>query len=131
MIKAPPYKIYKPNDSETNLSSIIQQNNLCNTNLNTIGKQLTRIENQFQKSTITVSLAISKSDSDKKLKEHIFKHFQVSKTSQKFIQESKSDFTKAIRDQLDIIKAFSSSSSKIQITPDGAQSSKIGVLKQD
>ncbi|KAH9740771.1 hypothetical protein KPL70_002355 [Citrus sinensis] len=97
-IRASPYKIPKPNDSEANLSSIIQQNNFCNTNLNTIRKQLTRIENQFQKSTITVSSIPPKSDSDKKLKEPIFKPFQVSKTSQKFVQESKSDFAKAIRE---------------------------------
>ncbi|KAH9680236.1 hypothetical protein KPL71_026479 [Citrus sinensis] len=37
-IRASPYKIPRPNDSEANLSSIIQQNNFCNTNLNTIGK---------------------------------------------------------------------------------------------
>ncbi|KAH9671101.1 hypothetical protein KPL70_017221 [Citrus sinensis] len=132
--RASPYKIPKPNDSEANLSSIIQQNNFCNTNLNTIGKQLTRIENQFQKSTITVS-SISpippKLDSDKKLKEPIFKPFQVSKTSQKLVQESKSDFAKAIREQLDRIEAASSSSSKVQIAPDTSQSSKIGVLEQD
>ncbi|KAK9208453.1 hypothetical protein WN944_000809 [Citrus x changshan-huyou] len=100
-IRASPYKIPKPNDSDANLSSIIQQNNFCNTNLNTIGKQLTRIENQFQKSTIaisSVSPVLSKSDSDKKLKEPIFKPFQVSKTSQKLVQESKSDFAKAIRE---------------------------------
>ncbi|KAH9789255.1 hypothetical protein KPL71_002923 [Citrus sinensis] len=133
-IRASPYKISKPNDSEANLSSIIQQNNFCNTNLNTIGKQLTRIENQFQKSTITVS-SISpipqKSNSDKKLKESIFKPFQVSKTSQKLVQESKSDFAKAIREQLDRIEAASSSSSKVQIAPDTPQSSKIEVIEQD
>ncbi|KAH9688795.1 hypothetical protein KPL70_015238 [Citrus sinensis] len=106
-IKASPYKIHKPKDPETDLDSIIQQNNFY-ANLNTIGKQLTRIENQFQKSTIIVS-----------------------KTSQKLVQESKSDFAKAIREQLDRIEASSSSSSKIQIAPDNAQSSKIGVLKQD
>ncbi|KAH9781408.1 hypothetical protein KPL71_008453 [Citrus sinensis] len=133
-IRASPYKIPKPNDSDTNLSSIIQQNNFCNTNLNTIGKKLTRIENQFQKSTITVSSTStvpSKSDSDKKLKEPIFKPFQVSKTSQKLVHESKSDFAKSIREQLDRIKAASSSSSKAQIAPDTPQSSKIGVLEQD
>ncbi|KAH9650293.1 hypothetical protein KPL70_026323 [Citrus sinensis] len=130
-IKASPYKIHKPKDPETDLDSIIQQNNFCNTNLNTIGKQLTRIENQFQKSTVTVSPVTSKLDSDKKLKEPIFKPFQVSKISQKLIQESKSDFAKAIREQLDRIKASSSSSSKIQIALDSAQSSKIGVLEQD
>ncbi|KAH9723764.1 hypothetical protein KPL70_007240 [Citrus sinensis] len=133
-IRASPYKIPKPNDSEANLSSIIQQNNFCNTNLNTIGKQLTRIENQIQKSTITVpsiSPIPTKSDSDKKLKEPIFKPFQISKTSQKLVQESKSDFAKAIREQLDRIEAASSSSSKVQIAPDTPQSSKIGVLKQD
>ncbi|KAH9671986.1 hypothetical protein KPL70_017546 [Citrus sinensis] len=133
-IRASPYKIPKPNDSEANLSSIIQQNNFCNTNLNTIGKQLTRIENQIQKSTITVpsiSPIPTKSDSDKKLKEPIFKPFQVSKTSQKLVKESKSDFAKAIREQLDRIKAASSSSSKVQIAPNTPQSSKIGVLEQD
>ncbi|KAH9669453.1 hypothetical protein KPL70_021795 [Citrus sinensis] len=130
-IRASPYKIPKPNDSEANLSSIIQQNNFCNTNLNTIGKQLTRIENQIQKSTITVpsiSHIPTKSDSNKKLKEPIFKPFQVSKTSQKLVQESKLDFAKAIREQLDRIEAASSSSSKVQIAPDTPQSSKIGIM---
>ncbi|KAH9745864.1 hypothetical protein KPL70_004238 [Citrus sinensis] len=95
---------------------------------------LTRIENQIQKSTITVpsiSPIPTKSDSDKKLKEPIFKPFQVSKISQKLVQESKSDFAKAIREQLDRIEAASSSSSKVQIAPDTPQSSKIGVLEKD
>ncbi|KAH9705079.1 hypothetical protein KPL70_011737 [Citrus sinensis] len=134
-IRASPYKIPKPNDTDSNLSSIIQHNNFCNTNLNTIGKQLTRIENQFQQSTISISPSPkpipSKSDFDKKLKEPIFKPFQVSKTSQKLANESKSDFTKAIREQLDRIEAASSSSSKVQIAPDTPQSSKIGVLEKD
>ncbi|KAH9742480.1 hypothetical protein KPL70_002960 [Citrus sinensis] len=134
-IRASPYKIPKPNDTDSNLSSIIQQNNFCNTNLNTIGKQLTRIENQFQQSTISISPSPkpipSKSDFDKKLKEPIFKPFQVSKTSQKLANESKSDFTKAISEQLDRIEAASSSSSKVQIAPDTPQSSKIGVLEKD
>ncbi|KAH9696694.1 hypothetical protein KPL71_023272 [Citrus sinensis] len=118
-IRASLYKIPKPNDSDSNLSSIIQQNNFCNTNLNTIGKQLTRIENQFQQSTISVSPIPkpipSKSDSDKKLKEPIFKPFQVSKTSQRLVHESKSDFAKAIREQLDRIEAASPSSSKLAL----------------
>jgi len=68
----------------------------------------------------------------KKLKEPIFKPYQVSKHSQKLVQDSKSDFAKAIKEQLDRIEAFSSTStSKIQIAPDSAQSSKIGVLEQD
>ncbi|KAH9658023.1 hypothetical protein KPL70_023328 [Citrus sinensis] len=46
----------------------------------------------------------------------------VSKTSQKLVQESKSDFAKAIREQLDRIEATSSSFSKIQIAPDTPQS---------
>ncbi|KAH9682156.1 hypothetical protein KPL71_027242 [Citrus sinensis] len=115
-IRASPYKIPKINDTDSNLSSIIQQNNFCNTNLNTIGKQLTRIENQFQQSTISISPSpkpvSSKSDYDKKLKEPIFKPFQVSKTSQKLVHESKSDFAKAIREQLDRIEAASSSSNR-------------------
>ncbi|KAH9659331.1 hypothetical protein KPL70_023821 [Citrus sinensis] len=132
-IRASPYKIPKPNDTDANLSSIIQQNNFCNTNLNTIGKQLTRTKNQFQKSTITVpsTTVQSKSDFDKKLKEPIFKPFQVSNTSQKLVQESRSDFAKAIREQLNRIEAASSLSSKVQIAPDTPQSSKIGVLEQD
>ncbi|KAH9762669.1 hypothetical protein KPL70_000885 [Citrus sinensis] len=44
------------------------------------------------------------------------------------IQQNNFYFAKAIRDQLDRIEA-SSSSSKVQITPDSAQSSKIGVLE--
>ena len=92
---------------------------------------MARIENQFQTSTIAVSTVPSKSDSDKKLKEPIFKPFQVSKTSQKLIQESKSDFAKAIKEQLDRIEATSSSSSKVQIALDTLQSSKIGVLEHD
>ncbi|KAH9696769.1 hypothetical protein KPL71_023320 [Citrus sinensis] len=134
-IRASPYKIPKINDTDSNLSSIIQQNNFCNTNLNTIGKQLTRIENQFQQSTISISPSpkpvSSKSDYDKKLKEPIFKPFQVSKTSQKLVHESKSDFAKAIREQLDRIEAASSSSNRVNIAPDTPQSSKIGVLEQD
>ncbi|KAH9703738.1 hypothetical protein KPL70_011207 [Citrus sinensis] len=109
-IRASPYKIPKPNDTDR--------------------KQLTRIENQFQQSTISVSPSQkpipSKSDSDKKLKEPIFKPFQVSKISQKLVHESKSDFAKAIREQLDRIEAASSSFSKVQIAPDTPQSSKIG-----
>ncbi|KAH9750856.1 hypothetical protein KPL71_014042 [Citrus sinensis] len=130
-IKASPYKIHKHPD--TDLDSIIQQNNFCNANLNTIGKQLTRIESQFQKSTIIVPVSTpSKSDSLKKLKEPIFKPFQVSKHSQKLVQESKSDFAKAIKEQLDRIEASSfASTSKVQIAPDSAQSSKIGVLEHD
>ena len=95
---------------------------------------MTRIESQFQKSTIAISSVSSThvpliSDSDKKLKEPIFKPFQVSKTSQKLVHESKSDFAKAIREQLDRIEAASSSSSKVQIAPNTPQSSKIGVLE--
>ncbi|KAH9657342.1 hypothetical protein KPL70_023038 [Citrus sinensis] len=56
---------------------------------------------------------------------------KVSKTSQKLVHESKSDFAKAIREQLDKIEAASSSSSKVQIAPDTPQSSKIGVLEHD
>ncbi|KAH9735729.1 hypothetical protein KPL71_017843 [Citrus sinensis] len=55
----------------------------------------------------------------------------VSKNSQKLVQESKSDFAKAIREQLDRIEAASSSSSKVQIALDTPQSSKIGVLEHD
>ncbi|KAH9704492.1 hypothetical protein KPL70_011491 [Citrus sinensis] len=59
------------------------------------------------------------------------KFTKVSKTSQRLVHESKSDFAKAIREKLDRIEAASSSSSKIQIAPDTPQSSKIGVLEQD
>ncbi|KAH9697601.1 hypothetical protein KPL71_023672 [Citrus sinensis] len=59
--------------------------------------------------------------------------YKVSKHSQKLVQESKSDFAQAIKEQLDRIEASSSfaSTSKVQIAPDSAQSSKIGVLEQD
>ncbi|KAH9704650.1 hypothetical protein KPL70_011549 [Citrus sinensis] len=123
---AAPPAIPKQLEPNTELQSVTQYSD---------GKHLTRIENQFQQSTISVSPSPkpipSKSDSDKKLKEPIFKPFQVSKTSQKLVHESKSDFAKAIREQLDRIEAASSSSSKIQIAPDTPKSSKIGVLEQD
>jgi len=97
---------------------------------------LTRIENQFQKSTITVSPISTpvplKPETDKKLKAPIFKPFQVSKTSQKLVQDSKSDFVKAIHKQLEKIESTSSFSKKVKIAPDTPQSSgKIGALDHD
>ncbi|KAH9733783.1 hypothetical protein KPL71_017134 [Citrus sinensis] len=89
------------------------------------------IPKQLEPNTKLQNVTQYSDDSDKKLKEPIFKSFQVSKTSQKLVHESKSDFAKAIREQLDRIEAYSSSSSKVQIAPDSAQSSKIGVLEQD
>jgi hypothetical protein len=47
-VDATPYKL-PGKDTLTNTKHIIQQNNFTNTNLHTIGKQLTRLEKQIQK----------------------------------------------------------------------------------
>jgi len=47
-VDASPYKL-PGEDTLTNTKHIIQQNNFTNTNLNTIGKQFTRLEKQIQK----------------------------------------------------------------------------------
>jgi hypothetical protein len=64
-VEAAPYKL-STDDTLSNTKHIINQNNFTNTNLNTLGKQLTRLEKQIQRTT-TSSVGI-KTSIDLKLK---------------------------------------------------------------
>ena len=64
-VDAAPYKL-PSDDTLSNTKHIINQNNFTNTNLNTLGKQLTRLEKQIQRTTI--SLVDTKTSIDLKLK---------------------------------------------------------------
>jgi hypothetical protein len=64
-VEAAPYKL-STDDTLSNTKHIINQNNFTNTNLNTLGKQLTRLEKQIQRTT--TSLVGIKTSTDLKLK---------------------------------------------------------------
>jgi len=93
-VDAAPYKL-PGEDTLTNTKHIIQQNNFTNTNLHTIGKQLTRLEKQIQKTL--AQLITDKNPIDLKLKNLVFKPYQVTQTSQAQIQENQTDFLRAIK----------------------------------
>jgi hypothetical protein len=93
-VDAASYKLHGE-DTFTNTKHIIQQNNFTNINLHTIGKQLTRLEKQIQKNP--VHLITDKTPIDIKLKNPVFKPYQVTKTSQAWIQENQIDFLKTIK----------------------------------
>ena len=82
-------------DTLTNTKHIIQQNYFTNTNLHTIDKQLTRLEKQIQKNL--AHFIIDKTPIDHKLKNPVFKPYQVTQTSQAQIQENQTDFLRAIK----------------------------------
>ena len=86
------------------MKHIVLQNNFLNINLQTIRKQLTRVETKIQQPTVLHHSAVKSSESvklpEQKLKTPIFKPFQVSKQTQQQIQSSKLEFAQAIRDQL-------------------------------
>ena len=63
-----------------------------------MGKQLTRLEKQIQRTT-TSSVDI-KTSTDRKLKNLVFKPYQIIKTSQTQIQENQTDFLKTIKTHL-------------------------------
>jgi hypothetical protein len=73
-----PYKL-PSDDTLSNTKHIINQNNFTNTNLNTLEKQLTQLEKQIQRTT-TNSVDI-KTSTDLKLKNPVFKPYQIKKTS--------------------------------------------------
>jgi len=110
-VEAAPYKL-STNDTLANTKHIINQNNFTNTNLNTLGKQLTRLEKQIQR-TATSSVGI-KTSTDFKLKNPVFKPYQFTKTSQTQIQENQTDFLKAIKTHL---QHLDSSSLTVPDTP--------------
>ena len=64
-IPAAPFKLPQDNDDSKNLKHIVLQNNFSNINLQTIGKQLTRIETKIQQPTVLHHSAIKSSESVK------------------------------------------------------------------
>ncbi|KAG5221692.1 CTV [Salix suchowensis] len=99
-VEASPYKLPK-DDSLTNTKNIILQNNFTNTNLGTLSKQLTRVEKHLQRaSTSTAGTTTTKSSVEPKLKNPVFKPFQITKTSLLQIRENQSDFLKQVQSQL-------------------------------
>ena len=89
-IEAAPYKNASDN-VEHNVKNIIQQNNFINTHLSTIAKQLSRIEETWK-----VNVDSPVEPTKLKLKNPVFKPFQVSKTSQKLYKDNKSEFIQAL-----------------------------------
>jgi hypothetical protein len=77
-INVAPYKL-PGEDTLTSTKHIIQQNNFTNTNLHSIGKQLTRLEKQIQKNP--THFITDKTPIDLKLKDPVFKPYQVTQTS--------------------------------------------------
>jgi hypothetical protein len=110
-VEAAPYKL-STDDTLSNTKHIINQNNFTNTNLNTLGKQLTRLEKQIQRTT-TSSVGI-KTSTDLKLKNPVFKPYQITKTSQTQFQENQTDFLRAIKTHL---QHLDSSSLTVPDTP--------------
>jgi hypothetical protein len=93
-VDAAPYKL-PGEDTLTNTKYIIQQNNFTNTNLHTIGKQLTRLEKKIQKNP--AHFITDKTPINLKLKNPVFKPYQVTQTSQVQIQENQTNFLRAIK----------------------------------
>ena len=125
-VEATPYKNPK-DDILSNSKNIILQNNFTNTSLNTLGKQLTKIETHLQTLPLVTHATNNKQTTLKlegsKLKTPIFKPFQISKTSQKEL--NKSEFQQAIREQLSKLEGTSSS----LIAPDTPQT--LHILEQN
>jgi hypothetical protein len=96
-VNAAPYKL-PSDDTLSNTKHIINQNNFTNTNLSTIGKQLTRLEKQIQRTT--TSPVDTKPSPGLKLKNPVFKPYQITQTSKTQLQENQTDFLKAIKAHL-------------------------------
>jgi len=96
-VDAAPYKL-PSDDTLSNTKHIINQNNFTNTNLSTIGKQLTRLEKQIHRTT--TSPIDTKPSPDLKLKNPVFKPYQITQTSKTQLQENQTDFLKAIKAHL-------------------------------
>jgi len=110
-VNAAPYKL-PSDDTLSNTKHIIHQNNFTNTNLNILGKQLTRLEKQIQRTII--SSVNTETSTDLKLKNIVFKPYQITKTSQTQIQENHTDFFKVIKTYL---QHLDSSSLTVPKTP--------------
>ena len=96
-VDAAPYKL-PSDDTLSNTKHIINQNNFTNTNLSTIGKQLTHLEKQIQRTT--TSPVDARPSPDLKLKNPVFKPYQITQTSQTQLQENQTDFLRAIKAHL-------------------------------
>jgi hypothetical protein len=103
-VDAAPYKL-PSDDTLSNTKHIINQNNFTNTNLNTLGKQLTRLEKHIKRTTI--SPVGTKTSNDLKLKNPVFKPYQITQTTQTQIQENQTDFLRAIKTHLQHIDSSS------------------------
>ena len=90
-IDACPYK--KPQDSDAqNLKHIVVQNNFTNAHLDSIGKELSRIEGQSH------TLVELSGTTDKRLKNPMFQPYQISCSAQQEIKTQKSDFLDTVRE---------------------------------
>jgi hypothetical protein len=102
-IEVVPYK--SPNkDVTTNTKNIIKQNNFTNTSLNIIEKQLTRIKKHIQE--FVFSPVETTKPVEQKVKNLVFKLYEVTKASQTQIQNTKTYFLKAIKDHLNHLRSF-------------------------
>ena len=102
----------KPQDSDAqNLKNIVVQNNFTNAHLHSIGKQLSRIEGQPHPSIVTLGTT------DKRLKNPMFKPYQISNSAQQEIRTQKSNFLDAVREQLSRLGPSSSSNPVVPDTP--------------
>uniref|UniRef100_A0A6N2L1H1 DUF7746 domain-containing protein n=1 Tax=Salix viminalis TaxID=40686 RepID=A0A6N2L1H1_SALVM len=113
-VEASPYKL-PSDDSLTNTKNIILQNNFTNTNLGTLSRQLTRVEKHLQRaSTSTAGTTITKPSVEPKLKNPVFKPFQLTKTSLVHFRENQTDFLKQVQTQL---QSLDGPSLTVQETP--------------
>ncbi|KAJ8543610.1 hypothetical protein K7X08_006133 [Anisodus acutangulus] len=119
-------------DEKTNTRSILAQNNFTNISLNTLGKQLDRVEKHIKANPlVTIDSTGTTKEMKPKSQKPIFKPFQVSKDGVKNIQQNKSEFVQAIQDQLSRIGTTNSSNTE-HVVPDTPQSSnKITTLVND
>lgn len=93
-IEACPFKKPYEDDSSNLKKKHCLQNNCTNINLNTISKQLTRLERLDKKYDVYSN---SSKLVDKKVKNPIFKPFQVSSQPRKKFNQTKMSFNKLLR----------------------------------
>ena len=87
------------------------QNNFTNAHLHSIGKQLSRIEGQPH------PFVEPSGTTDKRLKNPMFKPYQISNSAQQEIRTQKSDLLEAVREQLSRLGPSSSSNLIVPNTP--------------
>lgn len=127
MVKAYPLK-NPQEDTRTDLKNIVLQNNFTNISLNTLVKQLTRMERLNQQFDALLS---SSKNVDKRVKNSSFKHFQISKSPQNKIKSNKTEFLQAIRDQISMLEPTNSKTSNIVSETPQTIAQSISVLYQN